>query len=166
MSTAVPSAPRRIDARGMVRALMAWARGERQVLSQVRAPSVEQEDARRGLRERRHLVKERTVHGNRIEDLLKTQGIMDFDLRAEDAVARLEALVTADGRPLGPWLKREVIRELERLALVMRQMAQVEAERDAVVANFSQACWAPALAWSTLLVISPSCTSGLLAVSR
>ena len=56
----------RIDARAMVRALMAWARGERQVLSEVRVPTVEQDDARRGLRERQRLVKERTAHGNRI----------------------------------------------------------------------------------------------------
>lgn len=123
----------RIDARGMVRALMAWARGERQVLSEVHVPTVEQDDARRGLRERQRLVKERTAHGNRIKGLLKTQGIMDFDPRAADAVARLDALVTGDGRPLGPCLKRDITRELERLALVMRQMADVEAERDDVV---------------------------------
>ena len=123
----------RIDARSMVRALMAWARGERQVLSEVHVPTVEQDDARRGLRERQRLVKERTAHGNRIKGLLKTQGIMEFDPRAEDAVARLDALVTGDARSLGPWLKRELTRELERLVLVMRQMAQVEAERDDVV---------------------------------
>jgi len=123
----------RIDARAMVRALMAWARGERQVLSEVRVPTVEQDDARRGLRERQRLVKERTAHGNRIKGLLKTQGIMGFDPRATDAVARLDAIVTGDGRPLGPCLKREIVRELERLALVMRQIAQLEAERDAVV---------------------------------
>ena len=123
----------RIDGRAMVRALMAWARGERQVLSEVRVPSVEQEDARRGLRERQRLVKERTAHGNRIKGLLKTQGIMDFDPRSADAVARLNAIVTGDERPLGPCLKREIMRELERLALVMRQIEQVEAERDAVV---------------------------------
>lgn len=125
----------RIDARGMVRALMAWARGERQVLSEVRVPTVKQDDARRGLRERQRLVKERTAHGNRIKGLLKTQGIMDFDPRAADAVARLDALVTGDGRHLGPCLKREITRELERLKLVMRQMADVEAERDNVVGD-------------------------------
>lgn len=123
----------RIDARAMVRALMAWSRGERQVLSEVRVPTVEQDDARRVLRERQRLVKERTAHGNRIKGLLKTQGIMDFDPRAADAAARLDAIVTGDGRPLGPCLKREIARELERLALVMGQIAQVEAERDAVV---------------------------------
>lgn len=129
----------RIDARGMVRALMAWARGERQVLSEVRVPTVEQDDARRGLRERQRLVKERTAHGNRIKGLLKTQGIMDFDPRAADAVARLDALVTGDDRHLGPCLKRELTRELERLALVMRQMKEVEAERDNVVADCEEA---------------------------
>ena len=126
----------RIDARAMVRALMAWARGERQVLREVRVPTVEQDDARRGLRERQRLVKERTGHGNRIKGLLKTQGIMDFDPRAADAAARLDAIVTGDGRPLAPCLKREIVRELERLALAMRQIDQVETERDAVV----QAC--------------------------
>jgi hypothetical protein len=44
--------------------------------------------------------------------------------------------VTGDGRPLAPCLKREIVRELERLALVMRQIDQVETERDSVV----QAC--------------------------
>ena len=123
----------RIDARAMVRALMAWARGERQVLSEVRVPTVEQDVARRGLRERQRMVKERTGHGNRIKGLLKTQGIMDFDPRAADAAERLDAIVTGDGRPLAPYLKREIVRELECLALVMRQIDRVEAERDAVV---------------------------------
>jgi transposase len=108
------------------------------VLSEVRVPTVEQDDARRGLRERQRLVKERTAHGNRIKGLLKTQGIMDFDPRAADAAARLDGIVTGDGRPLGLCLKREIVRELERLALVMRQIAQVEAERDAVVRECGQ----------------------------
>jgi transposase len=41
----------RIDARGMVRALTASGRGERQVSSEVGVPTVEQDDTRRGLRE-------------------------------------------------------------------------------------------------------------------
>jgi len=123
----------RIDARSMVRALMAFTRGEQQVLSEVRVPTVEQEDTRRVLRERQRLVQERTAHTNRIKGLLKTQGIMDFDRRAADAVARLDKIVTGDGHLLGVCLKREIVRELERLKLVMEQTSQVEAERDAVV---------------------------------
>jgi hypothetical protein len=41
----------RIDARAMVRALMAWARGEQQMLSEVRVLTVEQDNARRGLKD-------------------------------------------------------------------------------------------------------------------
>lgn len=123
----------RIDAKGMVRALMAFVRGEQQVLSEVRVPTVQQDDARRVLRERQRLVKERTAHTNRIKGLLKTQGIMDFDPRSADAVTRLDEIVTGDGRRLGACLKQEIVRELERLSLVMKQMTQVEAERDAVV---------------------------------
>ncbi len=123
----------RIDARALVRALMAHARGEHQVLSEVRVPTVEQEDARRLLRERQRLVQERTAHTNRIKGLLKTQGIADFDPRAADAVKRLDDILTGDGRSLGHRLKRELVRELARLALVMAQLEQVEAERDAVV---------------------------------
>lgn len=122
----------RIDARGMVRALMAFARGEHQVLSEVRVPTVEQDDARRVLRERHRLVKERTAHTNRIKGLLKTQGIMDFDPRAKGAALRLDEIITGDGRRLGACLKQEIVRELERLSLVMEQLARVEAERDAV----------------------------------
>jgi transposase len=123
----------RIDARDMVRALMAHARGEHQVLSAVRVPSVEQDDDRRLLRERQRLIKERTAHTNRIKGLLKTQGIPEFNPRAADAVQQLEGLITGDGRPLGHRLKAEIIRELQRLALLMQQLAQVEAERDRVI---------------------------------
>ena len=92
---------------------MAYARGEHQVLSEVHAPTVEQEDCRRGLRERERLVKKRTAHTNRIKGLLKTQGIMNFNPRSTDALARPDALVTGDSRPLSPCLKREIAREIK-----------------------------------------------------
>lgn len=122
----------RIDARDMVRSLMAFMRGEHQVLSEVRVPTVEQDDARRLLRERHRLVKERTAHTNRVKGLLKTQGIMDFNPRAADAASQLDDLVTGDGRRLGSCLRQEIIRELERLLLVMKQIAQAESERDSI----------------------------------
>ena len=71
----------RIDARAMIRALIAFNRGEDQVLSAVQIPSVEQDDARRLMRERQRLIKERTAHSNRIRGLLITQGIIAFDAR-------------------------------------------------------------------------------------
>ena len=50
----------RIDAKKMLRALLAHDRGDATVLSRVRIPSVEEEDRKRLIRERRRLVKERT----------------------------------------------------------------------------------------------------------
>lgn len=127
----------RIDARAMVRALMAFERGEDQVLSAVRVPSVEREDERRLLRERRRLLAERIAHTNRIKALLMTQGIIGFDPRARGAAERLGDLVTGDGRRLGSRLRDEIVRELARLSLAMEQLAAVEAERDAIVERAS-----------------------------
>src|SRR5919206_4515589 len=64
----------RIDAEGLLRALMAFARGERQVCSMVRPPTREAEDTRRLTREREALLAERVRHTNRIKGLLATQG--------------------------------------------------------------------------------------------
>jgi transposase len=123
----------RIDAKAMIRALMAFNRGEDQVLSAVRIPSVEQDDQRRLIRERQRLVKERTAHSNRIKGLLMTQGIVGFDPRNREAEQRLDHLVTGDGRPLGSRLKAELRRELVRLRLVIDQIVAIAAERDAMV---------------------------------
>ena len=72
----------RIDAKKMVRALLAHDRGDAAVLSRVRVPSVEEEDRKRLLRERRRLVKERTSLTNAIGGLLKLHGIFDLRPRA------------------------------------------------------------------------------------
>ena len=73
----------RIDARKMVRALLAHDRGDAAVLSRVRIPNVEEEDRKRLLRERRRLVKERTSMTNSIRALLKLHGIFDLNPRAK-----------------------------------------------------------------------------------
>jgi transposase len=69
----------RIDVEALLRSLMAWARGERAVCSMVRAPSPEEEDARRLTRERGTLMVERVRHVNRIKGLLATQGVFVFE---------------------------------------------------------------------------------------
>jgi transposase len=46
---------------------------------------------------------------------------------------RLEALRTPQGQALPPRLKAEVLRQIERLELILRQTAEVEAARDAVL---------------------------------
>ena len=121
----------RIDARKMVRALVAHDRGDTTALRRVRVPSVEQEDDRRLLRERRCLVKERTALCNRMGGLLRLHGIFDLHPRARGFAARLAGARTGYGAPLPRFARREVERLCERLALVERQIAEVEAERDA-----------------------------------
>jgi transposase len=122
-----------IDGEMLVRTLMAWARGERRVCSMVRPPSPDEEDRRRLTRERGTLLQERTRHTNRIKGLLSSQGITDYDPLRKDRLARLDALRTGDGRALPERLKAAIRREIERVDLVVAQMALVERERDALV---------------------------------
>lgn len=122
----------RIDAKAMIRALMAYSRGEDQVLSAVHVPSVEQEDHRRLVRERQSLVYDCTAHTNRIRGLLLTQGIVGFDPRDATAEQQLDALVTGDGRPLGSRLRDELRREIARLRVVLDQLKTVSTERDTI----------------------------------
>ena len=123
----------RIDAKKMVRALLAYDRGDAAVLSRVRVPSVEEEDRKRLLRERQRLVKERTSLTNAIKGLLKLHGVVGLEPRAGDFDAAFAAVTTACGEPLPPRARREIERLAERLGLVMRQVEAIEAERDAAV---------------------------------
>jgi transposase len=121
----------RIDLAGLLRTLMAWHRGESQVCSMVRVPSLEEEDQRRRGRERERLVKERVQHLGRIKGLLMTQGIRDFRPARRGWQEGLEALRTGDGQPLPGCLKAEIARECRRLVLVDEMLGELEREREA-----------------------------------
>ena len=123
----------RIDVERMLRALGRYLRGEPDACSVVRVPSVEQEDARRLHRERHRLIRERVQHVNRIKGLCATQGIYDYEPLRSDRKAQLEGLRTGDGRALPARLKAEIIRELHRLELVLKMVAEIEGERDAII---------------------------------
>ncbi|WP_019200144.1 IS110 family transposase [Afipia birgiae] len=134
-SIAVPRKARRaktdrIDGELLVRALMAFKRGEPRACAMVRVPSHDEEDRRRLLRERKALVVERLRHANRIEGLLFAQGISNYRPLNRDRRPRLEDLRTGDGRPLPPFMKAQISRELDRLELVIEQIRTIEAERD------------------------------------
>jgi transposase len=122
-----------IDGETLLRTLMAWARDERRVWAMVCAPSPEDEDRRRLTRERGTLLRERIQHTNRVRGLLSGQGIRDYNPLRRDRFERLEALRTGDGRELPPMLKAEIRRELDRIALVTTQLAEVERARDALI---------------------------------
>jgi transposase len=122
----------RIDAERMVRALIRYLRGEPDACSVVRVPSIEEEDAKRLHRERHRLVGERVQHVNRIKALCALQGIYDYQPLRPDRMERLERLRTGNGQALPIRLKAEIGRELERLELVIKMIASLEAERNAL----------------------------------
>jgi transposase len=128
-----------IDTERMLRSLMAYLRGEPKVWSVVRVPSVAEEDDRRLHRERDRLINERIQHVNRIKGLLAIHGIYDYQPLRRDRMQRLERLHTADGRTLPPRLKAEILRELQRLELVLGMIKTIETERDAIAAAKTEA---------------------------
>lgn len=125
----------KIDGEVLVRALLAYKRGEPRVCAMVRAPSVAEEDQRRLNRERSVLMGERTRHINRIKGLLFSQGITTYEPMRRDRRERLDQLRTGDGRVLAPHMLAQIVRELDRLELVIAQVKELEAERDAVLAS-------------------------------
>jgi transposase len=124
----------RIDGEALVRALLAYKRGEPRVCAMVRAPSPESEDSRRLSRERKTLTVERVQHVNRIKGLLFSQGVSGYEPLRRNRRQRLDELKTGDGRPLPPHLKAQISRELDRLELLIEQVKIVETERDALFA--------------------------------
>jgi transposase len=120
----------RIDGEALVRALLAYKRGEPRVCAIVKAPTPEEEDRRRVCRERKVLISERVRHVNRVKGLLFSQGISDYEPLRRDRRGRLDTLQTGDGRPLPGHLKAQILRELDRLELLLDQIKAVEVERD------------------------------------
>ena len=84
----------KIDGEALVRALLAYKRGEPRVCAMIRAPSVAEEDQRRLNRERNVMMGERTRHINRIKGLLFSQGITTYEPMRRDRRDRLEELRT------------------------------------------------------------------------
>ncbi len=124
----------RLDGETLLRSLLAHKRGEPRVCAMVVAPSPEEEDCRRLCRERRTLIAERIVHVNRIKGLLFAQGIFDYVPMRRNRRAELDVLRTGDGRVLPAHLKVQISRELDRLELLLEQIAAVEREQDALLA--------------------------------
>jgi transposase len=145
----------RIDGETLVRTLMAFKRGEPRVCSMARAPTPQEEDRRRVCRERRTLVCERVRHVNRIKGLLFAQGVFGYEPLRKGRRERLEDLRTGDGRPLPVRLKAQLIRELDRLEVLLEQLKTVEAERDALLKPASDEAASPAAMLARLKGIGP-----------
>jgi len=134
----------KIDGDALVRALLAYKRGEPRVCAMLRVPTPEEEDRRRLSRERKALTNERVRHVNRIKGLLFSQGVSDYEPLRRDRRKRLEELQTGDGRALPVHLKAQIGRELARLELLLEQIKAVEAGRDAMLTTVQAV--SPALA--------------------
>ena len=135
----------KIDGEALIRALLAYKRGEPRVCAMVKAPAPEEEDRRRICRERKTLIAERVEHVNRIKGLLFAQGIRDYQPLGRRRRERLDELTTGDGRALPAHLKAQISRELDRLELLLQQIEAVEAARDALLAQSVELSWsAPA----------------------
>jgi transposase len=94
----------------------------------VRVPSIDEEDLRRSHRERSRLVRERTAHINRIKGLLFGQGIRGINVKSQYKTLAVDKLLTGDGHRLPPRLACEIGREIQRLAMVQEQIAEIERE--------------------------------------
>jgi transposase len=123
----------KIDADLLLRTLLAWLRGEPRVCTMVAIPEEAEEDARRPSREREELIRERIMLTNRIGAILATLGIDDYNSLRRDRRVRLEALRTALDHPLPEHARAKIVRIIERLELVLSQIAALESQRDAVL---------------------------------
>lgn len=121
----------RLDARKLLSMLARYEAGEARVWSVLRVPSVQQEDERRAPRERERLVKERTAHLARMKSLLVLHNVRLKRIGGKSWAERLKAL------ELPPRLRAECEREAERLALIGRQIAVLEAEQASALAEAS-----------------------------
>ncbi len=117
----------RLDATKLVQQLVRHdERGDR--LRAVRIPSVDEEDARRPVRELGRLKQERGAHSNRIRGLLTLHGL--GGLRVVRGFHLLvDALRSADGELLPEKVREELKREAARLDLVRDQILKVERAR-------------------------------------
>jgi transposase len=117
----------RLDVKKLLKMLVRYQQGERDVWRTVRAPTVEEEDSRQLHRELETLRHEQTSHTNRIKGLLSSCGeTLEVD---RDLPRRLKKLRLWDGSPLPRDLHARLLREFERMQVVNRQIRHLEQER-------------------------------------
>lgn len=118
----------RLDLQALLRLLIRYWNGEREVWSVVRVPSWDAEDARHLHRELMTLKRDRTRVTNRIKAHLATQGVLDVEVRAGFG-RDLDALKLWDGLELPEQLKKRLKREWGTWEWLTARIKEVEAER-------------------------------------
>jgi transposase len=126
----------RLDAEGMTRTLRTWLSGDKSVAREVHIPTIEEEDAKRISRERKHLVEQRARIVGRIKGLLALHGIRltskGIGKRLRERIPTLE---TGDGRRLPPFLRRDIERMLRHHEFICAQIAEVENDRQLALSD-------------------------------
>jgi transposase len=116
----------RLDLGLLMRAFLGWLRGEKKHCSMVAIPTIEEEDAKRPLRERDRLVGERTRLTNLIKSLLVLHGISGFKPRRKGARQELVQLRTAEGVALPPATRDQILFAMEQQQLIETRLRQIE----------------------------------------
>jgi len=121
----------RLDVQKLRTMLRRHAAGERQVWRIVRVPSVEEEDRRQLHRALTTAKRDRTRVINRIKGWLAAHGLVMPPGR--DFPQQLEHLRLWDGTPLPAGLRHRLNQEWEHVVALAQRIAQLEAERRAVL---------------------------------
>jgi transposase len=123
----------RLDAESLVRKLVRYHAGERDVWSVVRVPSMEAEDARQTHREIGVLQRERQQHRLRIQSLLFTQGV---DVKVTPKLMRdLDGVACWNGQLLPGQLKDRIRREYARLRAAEQDLLGLRKQQKARLRN-------------------------------
>jgi transposase len=117
----------RIDAEQLMRHLIRYLRGERDVWSVVRVPSEEAEDSRQMHREMEVLKRERGQHRVRIQSLLFTEGL-DVEVTS-GLMKQLDQMCRWNGKPLAEGMKERIRREYERMKVVEENLATLKKQQ-------------------------------------
>lgn len=117
----------RLDADQLLVDLVRHHRGDADVWKVVRVPPPRAEDLRRVPRQLERLKKERRQHRGRLLSLFATVGANVTPGTLNRRLRNLDAVRTWEDRELAPCLRLEIEHESERLSLVSRQIAKLEA---------------------------------------
>ena len=120
-----------LEVRKLVSMLMRYEQGERDVWRVVHVPSVEAEDGRHLHRDLETLKQERASTTTRIKGLLSSQGICLASVNR--LPEQLKALRLWDGSPLPDGLHRRLLRVWAQHQFLNEQIAELEAERRALL---------------------------------
>ena len=126
-----------LDVRKLLSMLMRYEHGEQEVWRVVHVPSVEAEDQRHLHRDLETLKQERASTTTRLKGLLSSQGIRLTSV--SKLPEQLETLRLWDGAPIPSGLRQRLLRVYAHHEFLSQQIAELEAERRALLESSPEA---------------------------